>query len=444
MSFLQSLKRVFSPKQETNKISSQLVGPGYNFAQWANLGLTGSRYEAIKNNEEVFSVISRLANTVSSLPIHLYKKYEQVNSPLSDLLVGSANPSMSAYQLLNQDEVSRNVDGNGYLFIERDATTGTPKNLWPISPSTVSIERNIDDGSIWYRVSSDQFNFLVFNTEIIHVKHISPLSSYYGISPIDVLNNALNFDKAVEDFSLSEMKKKDAYIIEYNRSLSPEKREAMISDFIRMVNEHGGAVVQEQGMKYNRFESKFQPNDLSTSTEITKKKIANVFNVPLTFLGDNSQNAKSTESVMTQFVEMTLLPIVKQYEAEFNRKLLTQNQRSRGYYFKFNVNGLMRGDTQSRTAFYQMMIRNGIATPNDLRKLEDLPLSKEPNANKLWFSKDLALLDQADKLNIPPTNNKASTDTNLKGGENQNEQSNGKGQENYSAQLPKDKTTNSR
>ena len=74
---------------------------------------------------------------------------------------------------------------------------------------------------------------------------------------------------------------------------------------------------------------------------------------------------------MTQFVEMTLIPIIKQYEAEFNRKLLTQNQRARGYYFKFNINGLMRGDTASRTSFYAMMIRNGIATPNELRKLED-------------------------------------------------------------------------
>ncbi|KRM85830.1 phage portal protein, HK97 family [Lactobacillus hominis DSM 23910 = CRBIP 24.179] len=413
---------MFNPRQETQSVPSKFVGPGYDFSQWSRLGLTESRYSALRKNEDVYSVISRLSNTMAGLPIHLYQKYQQVDKTPSDLLNGSANPSLSSYQLINSTEVSRNVDGNGYIFIERDPKTGVPINLWPIDTATVTIERNIEDGSIWYRVTGQQFNFLVFNTEIIHVKHISPLSEYYGISPLDVLNNALTFDKAVKDFSLKEMKKKDAYIIKYDRSLDPKRREALIADFVKMVNDHGGAVVQEQGMQYERWEGKFQPSDLGTSTEITKKKIANVYNVPLTFLGETGQNAKSTESVMTQFVEMTLLPIVKQYESEFNRKLLTQNQRSRGYYFKFNVNGLMRGDTQSRTSFYQMMIRNGIATPNDLRKLEDLPIAKDKNADKLWFSKDLALLEQADKINAVTTTAEPqpTSNNNLEGGEKEN------------------------
>ena len=96
---------------------------------------------------------------------------------------------------------------------------------------------------------------------------------------------------------------------------------------------------------------------------------------------------------MAQFVEMTLLPIVKQYESEFNRKLLTRNQRAKGFYFKFNVNGLLRGDTAARTNFYQMMIRNGIASSNDLRKLEELPPSDAKNADQLWITGDLYPLD---------------------------------------------------
>ena len=112
---------------------------------------------------------------------------------------------------------------------------------------------------------------------------------------------------------------------------------------------------------------------------------------------------------------MTLNPIIKQYESEFNRKLLTPGQIARGYYFKFNVNGLMRGDTAARTQFYQMMIRNGIATPNELRRLEDLPVAKDKNADKLWFSKDLALLDQADKINAPANTSAGQDET--KGGD---------------------------
>ena len=210
------------------------------------------------------------------------------------------------------------------------------------------------------------------------------------------------------------MSKKDSFVIEYDRSVNSEKRQAIINDFVKMIKQNGGAVVQEKGFKYDRFESRFNPADLASVEGISRIRIANAFDVPLSFVNDNSSKATTNvEHVMTQFVEMTLAPIIRQYESEFNRKLLTPNQRARGYYFKFNVNGLMRGDTAARTQFYQMMIRNGIATPNELRKLEDMPVAKDKNADKLWFSKDLALLEDADKINDPNNAEKLS----VKGGD---------------------------
>ena len=191
------------------------------------------------------------------------------------------------------------------------------------------------------------------------------------------------------------MDKKDNYIIKYDRSIDPEKLKALIQNFKDMVNNNGGAIVQEKGFDIDRYESQFQPGDLSTANSITRSRIATAFNVPLSFLNESldNGNGKSNEQIMAQFVEMTLLPIVKQYESEFNRKLLTRNQRAKGFYFKFNVNGLLRGDTAARTNFYQMMIRNGIASSNDLRKLEELPPSDAKNADQLWITGDLYPLD---------------------------------------------------
>lgn len=342
----------------------------------------------------MFGVISRLSNTLSSLPIREYHNYKEQRDQVSDLLTTEANPSMSSFQLINQMEVSRNTEGNAYAWIERD-DFGVPVHLWPIDPGTITVKRNTDDNSIWYEVSSTEYHFLVFNTEIIHVKHISPLTNVLGISPLDVLHNSLKFQKAVEDFSLNEMDKKDNYVIKYDRSIDPERLKALIQSFKEMVNNNGGAIVQEKGFDIDRYESQFQPGDLSTASSITRSRIATAFNVPLSFLNESLENGngKSNEQIMAQFVEMTLLPIVKQYESEFNRKLLTRDQRAKGFYFKFNVNGLLRGDTAARTNFYQMMIRNGIASSNDLRKLEELPPSDTKNADQLWITGDLYPLD---------------------------------------------------
>lgn len=397
MGFWKTTKEVLvqSFKQLATGRSGDWKGAHYDFMPWAN-NVFSYKNNSLQTNEEIFSVVTRLANTVSSLPIHLYQNYDEVNNSLSNLLNGESNPSMTSFSLINQLETSRNTDGNGYAFIERD-NTGTPIRLWPIEPSTVVVKRNLDDNSIWYEVNSSEWHFMVYNTEMIHVRHITPLDGVVGISPIDVLKGPLDFQKAVEDFSLSEMNKKDAYIIQYDRSVSDEKRRAMIEDFRRMIKENGGAVVQEKGFTFDRFESRFQPGDLKTTESITRSRIANAFNVPLAFLNENTGTSTGTlsEQLMIQFVKMTLVPIVKQYEAEFNRKLLTQSQRARGMYFKFNVNGLLRGDTAARTNFYQMMIRNGIASPNDLRKLEDLPPVKDDTANQLWITGDLYPIDLA-------------------------------------------------
>lgn len=381
-------------QQSASKTAGNWNGPGYHFNSWANNNFWGIHNNALTTNEEVFGVISRLSNTLSSLPIREYHDYKEQRGQVSDLLTAEANPSMSSFQLINQLEVSRNTEGNAYAWIERD-DFGVPVHLWPIDPGTITVKRNTDDNSIWYEVSSTEYHFLVFNTEIIHVKHISPLTNVLGISPLDVLRNSLKFQKAVEDFSLNEMDKKDNYIIKYDRSIDPEKLKALIQNFKDMVNNNGGAIVQEKGFDIDRYESQFQPGDLSTASSITRSRIATAFNVPLSFLNESldNGNGKSNEQIMAQFVEMTLLPIVKQYESEFNRKLLTRNQRAKGFYFKFNVNGLLRGDTAARTNFYQMMIRNGIASSNDLRKLEELPPSDAKNADQLWITGDLYPLD---------------------------------------------------
>ena len=80
-----------------------------------------------------------------------------------------------------------------------------------------------------------------------------------------------------------------------------------------------------------------------------------------------------------------MLPIVRQYEHEFNRKLLTKADRLKGFYFKFNLGGLLRGDTAARTQFYQAMLRSGGMKPDEVRRLEDLP-PLGGKANELWIS----------------------------------------------------------
>ena len=299
---------------------------------------------------------------------------------------------MTSYEALNKIEVSRNETGNGYAIIIRDIRM-QPEKIIPIDSSYISPFLNMDDGELWYQVLGDNGTHYIHNMNMIHVKHITGSSRWSGISPLTVLKNTLEYDKAVQEFSLSEMQRKDSFILEYGANVDNEKRQRIIDDFRRFYQENGGILFQEPGVKVQDIDRKYFASDTLASEKITRSRVANVFNVPVSFLNDGEgQGFASNEQLMTQFVQMSLTPTVRQYEQEFNRKLLTSAERRAGFYFKFSLGGLLRGDTAARTAFYQMMIRSSGMKPDEVRQLEDLP-PVGGKAAELWISGDMYPLE---------------------------------------------------
>jgi HK97 family phage portal protein len=363
-------------------------GKGYDFSSWMGRTFWGIDNSKLATNETIFSVISRLSNTLSALPIKLHQKYDVVMNQAADVLINDPNPNMSSFDFLNKMEVSRNEKGNGYSVIVRDIRM-QPEAIIPVDSSYVSPFINSDDNSLWYKVIGADNTYYVHNMNMLHVKHITGASRWSGISPLDVLKNTLEYDKAVQEFSLTEMQKKESFILEYGANVKDEIRQKIIDDFRRFYKENGGILFQEPGVKVTEMKKQYFASDTLASERITRSRVANVFNVPVSFLNDNEGGSfGSNEQMMIQFVNMTLLPIVRQYEHEFNRKLLTSIDRKAGYYFKFNLGGLLRGDTSARTQFYQTMLRSGGMKPDEVRMLEDLP-PIGGKANELWISGDL-------------------------------------------------------
>lgn len=363
-------------------------GQGFDFSSWMGRSFWGIDNSQLATNETIFSVISRLSNTLSALPIKLHQNYDVIQNQASDVLINEPNQNMSSLDLLSALEVSRNETGNGYAVILRDIRM-QPIEILPLDSSTVSEFINRDDGLLWYKVQGEQKTMYVNNTDMLHVKHIRGPSRWRGISPLKVLANTIKYDKAVQEFSLSEMEKKESFILKYAANVDNEKRAAIIADFKRFYQENGGILFQEPGVELTELKKQYFASDTLASERITRSRVANVFNMPVSFLNDSeSGTSASNEQQMIQFVNMTLLPIVRQYEHEFNRKLLTREDRKRNMYFKFNLGGLLRGDTAARTQFYQAMLRSGAMKPDEVRMLEDLaPMGGM--ADKLWISGDL-------------------------------------------------------
>jgi HK97 family phage portal protein len=380
-------------------------GQGFDFTNWFGRTFWGVDNSKLATNETIFSVVSRLANSMASLPLKLYQNYDLVTNAASDVLINSPNLNMTSFELIRNLETARNETGNSYAIIERDIR-GQVSRITPLISTYVEPVLERESQELWYQVIGENGTYYFHNLDVLHFKHIVGSGGLKGINPIKVLTNTNDFDKAVREFSLKEMQSApNSFILKYSANVDADKRERIINDFKRFYQDNGGILFQEPGVEIDPIDRKFIAADIFTSERITRSRVANVFNIPVTMLNDTEgQSYSSNEQLMRMFVQLTLMPIVRQYEQEFNRKLLTPAERRAGFYFKFNVNALLRGDTAAQSDYYTKAIRTGWMKPNEVRQLEDLP--PEPEGNKLWISGDLYPMD------MDPSERKGNSNTN--------------------------------
>ena len=89
-------------------------------------------------------------------------------------------------------------------------------------------------------------------------------------------------------------------------------------------------------------------------------------------VGDLEKSSFSNiEQQSLEFVKYTLDPWIVRWEQSMTRVLLTQAEK-KDYFIKFNLEGLLRGDYQSRMNGYSIARQNGWMSANDIRELENL------------------------------------------------------------------------
>ena len=390
MNVAQKMIYKLTPKFVKNAILRKATSS--DFSRWVGKTFFGIENGTLETNENIFSVVSRLSNTLASLPFKKYLNYGQVNDEQTDRLLYHPNPNQTLDQIFNILEVSKNTNGNGYAVIFRDVR-GQFEKLVPLIPGNVEPVIEEKSKELWYQVVNDGRTYYFHNADMIHVRHIAGNGNWKGISPLAVLKNSNEFDKAVRTFSLKEMQSiRDSFILKYDTSLNDEKRKAIVANFKQFYEENGGILFQEPGVEIEEMKRNFVAADMKISEEITRDRIANVYNIPNTFLNSTSGSFSSNEQLMQMFVNMTLTPIVKQYEREFAKKILTPKERVEGYYFKFNMMALLRGDSTARQQFYHGAVRDGWMTRDEVRMYEELP-PKGGMASELWISGDMYPLE---------------------------------------------------
>lgn len=158
----------------------------------------------------------------------------------------------------------------------------------------------------------------------------------------------------------------------------------------------GKVAVLEEGMKYTPISVPPEQAQFLETRKFQINEIARIFRVPPHMVGDLEKSSFSNiEQQSLEFVKYTLDPWVSRWEQAMTKVLFSDDEKQ-SFSIKFNVDGLLRGDYQSRMNGYAIARQNGWMSANDIRRLEELdPLPAEAGGDLYLVNGNMLPLEKA-------------------------------------------------
>jgi HK97 family phage portal protein len=386
-----------------------------NPAEWLVDWMTGgTSYAGPPVNEltalratTVFRCISIIANTIASLPFGVYKATDAGREPapqhpLQRILHDQPNRITSSYTFRQIIVGGLLTNGNGFAVIGRN-NAGRILDLLQLPALDVDVERKGGPNGNFrldYHPTIGGERFYVPQDSMIHIPGFG-FDGVRGISPIAAVGKqSIGLALALEEFQgrFTQASARGSGVVEVDKALSETGLKNLRTAFEKLysgVEKAGKTVFLDKGQTWKSMQ--IDPNDAQTleTRRYQVSDIARIFGVPLHLLGETEKATSWGSGIEQQtiaFVEYVLRPWLVSIEQEFNRKLFRAP-----YFCKFNLDGLLRGDSKTRAEVLTKSVNNALMTPNEARRTEDRP--PKEGGDRLFLNSASLPLDTVDERN---------------------------------------------
>ncbi len=365
---------------------NRTAGSGYTFYFGGTTSGKAVTERSAMQMTAVYSCVRILAEAVAGLPLNLYRytedggKEKAIDHPLYLLLHDEPNPEMSSFVFRETLMTHLLLWGNAYAQIIRNGK-GEVIALYPLMPNRMSVDRD-SQGQLYYTyqrgtdeaIRDKNQTAILRPSDVLHIPGLG-FDGLVGYSPIAMAKNAIGMAIACEEYGAKFFANGAAPggVLEHPGTIKdPQRvRESWQSTFGGSGNANKIAVLEE-GMKYTPIGISPEQAQFLETRKFQINEIARIFRVPPHMVGDLEKSSFSNiEQQSLEFVKYTLEPWVIRWEQSIQRTLLSQGEKAH-YFVKFNLEGLLRGDYQSRMNGYATARQNGWMSANDIRELENL------------------------------------------------------------------------
>ncbi len=335
-------------------------------------GIEVSRDKALRMGA-VWSCVRLLSEDVATLPVQTFTRSGDTRSEVpKPVWMRRPNAEFTWTEVVQQLMTGLLTDGNGPWEVVRDRST-RPVEVWPRDPQTVEAERD-SSGRARFRVipRDGATSYTVEPENMLYVRGFTLPGALRGLSPISYARETIGEGIAAQQFG-AKFFGQGAYaggVIQF----PGEATTAQVDEFIAMWKQHHQGVqnahqpgVLTGGAQWQQVSIPPQDAQFIESRKFTRSEIAGMFRVPPHKIGDLERATFSNiEQQSIEYVVDSLRPWLVRLESAMNALLPT------GQFVKWNVEGLLRGDTLARYQAYTQARTAGWMNVDEIRALEDL------------------------------------------------------------------------
>jgi len=310
----------------------------------------------------LYACVRLITQTIAATELkHIDKSQEVLNNTRLAKKLQEPQANQSLYNWLSNMTHDLILKGNSYAII-------LPNEILYVPESQVQIYiTEQEENPYFYQISNYGKSFRLFPDNVLHFRNIA-IDGIVGINPISFHASTFNASLSMAEYQSKfvDNAAQISGVITTEKKLNKETIEQLRSNFSNKfsgANNAGKVPVLSEGMKFNQLD-RISPLDMDfiNSAKLNKTQIAEIFNVPLSFLG-SEMTYNNSEVEALRFINYTLAPIYKTIEQEMTLKLISDNTR-----LNFIVDSIKSASTKEKAESLSLLVNTGIITPNESRK----------------------------------------------------------------------------
>lgn len=397
---------------ESRAVVQQLGHP--KVGGWMDAFSTSAGKSVDDNSSLTWSAIwaarNKLASALAQLPCKMKHRIEDGSSPdatenpLYWVLRHEPNPETNNF-IFWEMMFDRWINfGNAYAEIVRAGNQIV--ELWPIHPTRCRPARNAN--GLYYEVTLNSGQIEPFDkSEILNIVGHLSTDGITGRGVIDFARECIGAALANQDYQSAYFSNGAVPrgVVTHPNKMPPEARNQFREEWNKIHRgggNYGKLAILWEGMKYEAISDNAQESDAINKMRFSTEEVARWYDLPPHVIRDLTRSTNNNiESEQRSLLIDSYGPRITRVEASLHQQLLTKQQQRSNYYFKFNVDALLRGDPEKRVDVQNKRLLHGHITLNDIMRQEDMALLKPEIGDMRFFPLNHTTVDKAIEQPVP-------------------------------------------